>query len=87
MARLDRERVGGGRLLVNRVSLHGALLLLLIAVAVLLRLSLADERALEVDDVFSLAMATGHSLEHPAAEADPTLPALGPRRWCHRSYA
>jgi 4-amino-4-deoxy-L-arabinose transferase-like glycosyltransferase len=26
-----------------------------------------------VDEIFSLAMATGHSLEHPAADADPTL--------------
>jgi hypothetical protein len=58
---------------VNRVPPRSALVLLLFAVAILLRLSLANQRALEVDDVFSLAMATGHSLEHPAAEADPTL--------------
>ena len=45
--------------------------LLLFGVAVVLRLVLAGERGLWADELFSLAMATGHSLEHPAAEADP----------------
>ena len=30
------------------------------------------------DEIFSLAMATGHSLEHPAAAADPRLGRLRP---------
>ena len=47
--------------------------LLLFSVAALLRIILAVQPGLWVDEIFSLAMATGHSLEHPAAEADPTL--------------
>lgn len=47
--------------------------LLLFSVAVLLRISLALQPGLWADEIFSLAMATGHSLEHPAAEANPTL--------------
>jgi uncharacterized membrane protein len=45
--------------------------LLLFGVTVLLRFVLAGERGLWADELFSLAMATGHSLEHPAADADP----------------
>jgi uncharacterized membrane protein len=45
--------------------------LLLFGIAALLRCILAGERGLWADEIFSLAMATGHSLEHPAAEADP----------------
>ena len=44
--------------------------LLLFAVASLLRGVLATERGLWADEVFSLAMATGHSLEHPEVAAD-----------------
>ena len=44
--------------------------LLLFGVAVVLRFVLAGERGLWADELFSLAMATGHSLEHPAADAD-----------------
>ena len=44
--------------------------LLLFGVAAMLRLVLAGERGLWADELFSLAMATGHSLEHPAADAD-----------------
>lgn len=47
--------------------------LLLFALAALLRGVLAGERGLWADEIFSLAMATGHSLEHPAAAADSTL--------------
>ena len=43
---------------------------LLFGLAVVLRLVLAGERNLWADELFSLAMATGHSLEHPAADAD-----------------
>ena len=44
--------------------------LLLFGIAALLRIVLANERGLWADELFSLAMATGHSLEHPAAAAD-----------------
>ena len=44
--------------------------LLLFGLAVLLRGLLARERGLWADELFSLAIATGHSLEHPAAQAD-----------------
>lgn len=40
-------------------------------VAALVRLPLLTRQGLWVDEVFSLAMATGHSLEHPAAQAEP----------------
>lgn len=43
---------------------------LLFGIAALLRGLLANERGLWADEIFSLAMATGHSLEHPAAAAD-----------------
>lgn len=38
-----------------------------------LQIGLAGRQCLWVDEVFSLAVATGHSLEHPAAAADPAL--------------
>ncbi|HET9039368.1 MAG TPA: glycosyltransferase family 39 protein [Gemmatimonadales bacterium] len=46
---------------------------LLVAVAFALRIEAATRPGLWADEIFSLAMATGHSLEHPAAEADPAL--------------
>lgn len=46
-------------------------LLLLLCAALLLRVVLGLRPGLWGDEIFSLAMATGHSLEHPAAEADP----------------
>jgi uncharacterized membrane protein len=46
--------------------------LLLFALAAVLRIVLAGERGLWADELFSLAIATGHSLEHRAADADPT---------------
>lgn len=58
---------------VTRVPSQGVRALVLLGLAVLLRIALAYQRPLGVDDVFSLAMATGHSLEHPAAEANPRL--------------
>ncbi len=45
---------------------------MLFAVAALLRSPLLDRSGLWADEFFSLAMATGHSMEHPAATADPT---------------
>lgn len=47
------------------------LLLLLLGATVVVRGGLALQPGLWADEIFSLAMATGHSLEHPAAEADP----------------
>lgn len=47
--------------------------LLLFALALLLRVALAAREDLWADEVFSLAVATGHSLEHPAAAAVPAL--------------
>lgn len=44
-------------------------LVLLICAALILRIVLALRPGLWGDEIFSLAMATGHSLEHPAAEA------------------
>ena len=48
-------------------------LLALVLAAVLLRIAGASRPGLWADEIFSLAIATGHSLEHPAAEADPGL--------------
>jgi hypothetical protein len=45
----------------------------LFSVAALLRIALAFQPGLWADEIFSLAMGTGHSLEHPASEADPSL--------------
>lgn len=47
-----------------------------VAVAVaslLLQLAVIHREGLWTDEIFSLAMATGHSLEHPARAADPAL--------------
>jgi 4-amino-4-deoxy-L-arabinose transferase-like glycosyltransferase len=48
------------------------LLILLLCVAALVRVGLALRPGVWADEIFSLAMATGHSLEQPAAESDPT---------------
>src|SRR3982750_3263214 len=45
----------------------------LLVVAALLRLYLSRCSGLRPDELFSLSMATGHSLEHPAAVANPQL--------------
>ncbi len=47
--------------------------LLLTLVAIALRIEAASRPGLWADEIFSLAMATGHSLEHPAKDADPAL--------------
>jgi 4-amino-4-deoxy-L-arabinose transferase-like glycosyltransferase len=49
-------------------------LLVVLAAAALLRLAPAVRQELWADELFSLAVATGHSLEHPA---DAAVPALG----------
>jgi uncharacterized membrane protein len=46
------------------------LVALFMAMTILL-ISLAGRQCLWVDEIFSLAIATGHSLEHPAASANP----------------
>jgi hypothetical protein len=46
---------------------------LLFGLAILLRVALVERHVLWADEFFSLAMATGHSLEHPAAAAVPAL--------------
>jgi len=43
----------------------------LIVSAAVLRIVAAQRPGLWADEIFSLAMATGHSLEQPAANADP----------------
>ena len=50
----------------KRGTLLGALLLVMLVMQV----GLALRHSLWADEVFSLAMATGHSVEHPAAQAD-----------------
>jgi len=46
---------------------------LLLIVATILQFALARRHSLWADEFFSLAMATGHSLEHRAADAQPQL--------------
>src|SRR6266487_3513171 len=65
------ERRDRGKSMIRRWNLW--LPLLVFAVAALLRIAVACRSGLWVDEIFSLAIATGHSLEHPAAAADPTL--------------
>ena len=45
----------------------------IVAVAAVLRIVPASRQDLWADELFSLAVATGHSLEHPAAAATPAL--------------
>jgi hypothetical protein len=52
---------------------HAIALSSIMVVAALLQLRLAVGQGLWVDEAFSLAIATGHSLEHPAAEAQASL--------------
>jgi hypothetical protein len=50
---------------------HVALALVVALLATAVRMPLLTRQGLWADEVFSLAIATGHSLEHPAAAADP----------------
>lgn len=70
MSDTDQPREGP-RLARGRGGRARALLLALFVAAAALRIGLALRPGLWGDEIFSLAMATGHSLEHPAAEADP----------------
>ena len=56
-----------------KLSKEALVLLILITVAAIVQFKLADQQSLWADEIFSLAMATGHSLEHPAASAQPEL--------------
>jgi hypothetical protein len=58
--------------MLNRWTDFGLFALLLFCVAAFARIYLALLPGLWADEIFSLAMATGHSLEHPAADARPT---------------
>jgi hypothetical protein len=49
------------------------ILFAIFAIMATLQIGLAARQCLWVDELFSLAIATGHSLEHPAAAADPKL--------------
>lgn len=49
----------------------GWFLLGIFILAAILRIAVAGRSGLWADEIFSLAMATGHSLEHPAAAAQP----------------
>jgi dolichyl-phosphate-mannose-protein mannosyltransferase len=49
------------------------LLLLALALMAVVQVVVASRSGLWADEVFSLAIATGHSLEHPAAKADASL--------------
>lgn len=53
-------------------SLHRWVLFATFVLSALLQLTLAPRQSLWTDEIFSLAIATGHSLEHPAAVADVT---------------
>jgi hypothetical protein len=50
---------------------HVATAVLLFSLALVARITMVDRQGLWPDEAFSLAMATGHSLEHPGASADP----------------
>jgi hypothetical protein len=60
-----------GRIL-NRWPDFGLVAFLLFCFAAFARIYLAFIPGLWADEIFSLAMATGHSLEHPATDARPT---------------
>src|SRR5215510_1701313 len=55
----------------HRRRLERWAIVMVIGLAALLRIALVDRNGLWADEIFSLAMATGHSLEHPAAAAEP----------------
>jgi hypothetical protein len=57
----------------RRRRIRRALLVLVVAATAAAWAQLANRSTLWVDELFSLAMATGHSLEHPAAVADEHL--------------
>jgi Dolichyl-phosphate-mannose-protein mannosyltransferase len=56
---------------VMRLNQDSRLVFAIVVLSAVLQIILAGRSGLWPDEVFSLAMATGHSLEHPAAAADP----------------
>jgi len=48
-----------------------SLLLVVFGLSAVLQVVIASRSGLWADEIYSLAYATGHSLEHPAATADP----------------
>jgi hypothetical protein len=54
---------------IKRVKITPLVVTVICCIAALLRISVLDRQELWVDEIFSLAMATGHSLEHSAALA------------------
>jgi len=62
-------------LAVSRIRVrHGSLFMIgIFAISALLRIAVAGQSGLWPDELFSLAIATGHSLEHPANVANPKL--------------
>src|SRR5690349_5105633 len=69
-----RTTTGGwAAMSVDSVRRPGAVLAILLLLAAALRVWVALQPGLWVDEIFSIAIATGHSLEHPAAVADPAL--------------
>jgi Dolichyl-phosphate-mannose-protein mannosyltransferase len=57
----------------DRAPWPALVVMVLSLLAAALRIEAASRPGLWADEIFSLAMASGHSLEHPAAEADPKL--------------
>ncbi|MCB1120817.1 MAG: glycosyltransferase family 39 protein [Verrucomicrobiae bacterium] len=45
----------------------------IVSIALTIQIIMAKNTLLWVDEIFSVAVATGHSLEHPASEAEPAL--------------
>src|SRR5262249_17588356 len=58
---------------VHRDEVFVKSLLIVSGIALLLRIGLSAHQELWADELFSLAMATGHGLEHPAKDAVPAL--------------
>src|SRR6202008_307351 len=81
---VDQPASGRGGSL-PRVPWPALVVVLLLVVATALRIQAASRPGLWADEIFSLAMATGHSLEHPARDADPALG--GQTRQHFRRYA
>jgi hypothetical protein len=63
---------GGGSWTAGRVGIDRLTLQVLVVcvLAAVLRVGIAERQTLWVDEVFSLGMATGHSVDHPADSAD-----------------
>jgi hypothetical protein len=59
--------------ILNRAPWPALVVVLLLLTATALRIEAASRPGLWADEIFSLAMASGHSLEHPAEAADPAL--------------